>query len=205
MMLVLTDRLERLPQVWGEWEVFDAGAFFDLYPEQTEVLVDIQETHSRVRVTFFADVLVPAFREAEAYWLEQVVPALHVAQPALMGQGDFHWDAASETWARLMAQELAPAMETALYRAAHEIQRVREVLYEWGDVAFFVATAGMRERQRVIHSGSAPLPPRLKERLHLIPTLTLQLTFAPNLTEKMTRRRIRMRQRRYRWRRSRAC
>jgi len=204
MIITLTDRLSRLPRVWNEWEEFDPEAFFDLYPEQAEVLVDIRETRNRVRATFFADVLVPTFREAEIYWLEHVVPALHVAQPVLLGQGAQRMDPASETWANLVAYELAPEMEEHVYRAAQEIQSVRELLYEWGDVSFLTTAAGGRERRRLLQSSNGHMSPRLKERLRLIPSLTLELTFVTNVPEQLARQRALWRWRRRRWRRSRA-
>ncbi len=204
MMTVLTDRMSRLPSAWNEWEDFDPGAFFDLYPEQAEVLVDIRETRHWVRVIFFADVLVPAFREAEVHWMEHVVPALHVAQPVLLGQGQQHLDPASETWADLVAYELAPEMEEHLYRAAHEIQSVRELLYDWGDVTFLATAAGGREHKRVIHSGNGHMTPRMKERLHLIPTLTLELTFSPNASAQTAKQRALLRWKKRSWSRSQA-
>ena len=201
---VLADRLARLPRAWTEWDTFDPGAFFDLYPEQVEVLVSVYQTRHQVQVTVYADVLMPAFQEAEIYWTETVVPALHVAQPALFGRANGHTDPASETWARLLAENIGPEMEQHLYRAAQEIQRVRDLLYEWGVVDFLVTSAAREERYRVARSHNGHVDARTWKRLQLMPTLTLQLTFTPQTEEVRLRRRALLRWQRRPWGRSHA-
>ncbi len=203
---VLVDRLSRLPRAWGEWEEFDAAAFFDLYPEQANVLLSIRETRSAVRVTAFADVLSPAFQEAETYWVEHVVPALHVAQPALFaraGAGS-EMDPVGETWAEMLAREIGPEMERRLYRAAREIERARALLYEWGLVDFLITSAAREERYRVAASRNGHVDARLWERLRLVPTLTLEIAFSLVPESARLRRRALMRWYRRPWSRSRA-
>ena len=202
---VLADRLSRLVRVWEEWDEFDTPAFFDLYPEQAEVLVAIRQTRTVVRVTVFADVLSPAFRKAELFWTEHIVPALHVAQPALFGSPPAKMaDPAGETWAHLLAKELGPEMERRLYAAAREIERARHLLYEWGLVDFLVTSAAWEERYRVAASRNGHVDARLWERLRLVPTLTLEIAFSLVPESARLRRRALMRWYRRPWSRSRA-
>ena len=202
---VLADRLARLPRAWGEWDEFDAPAFFDLYPEQAEVLLSIRQTRSAVRVTVYADVLSPAFQEAETYWVEHVVPALHVAQPALFAHaGPASLDGVGEAWAEMLAREIGPEMERRLYRAAREIERARGLLYEWGLVDFLITSAAWEERYRVAASRNGHVDARLWERLRLVPTLTLEIAFSLVPESARLRRRALMRWYRRPWSRSRA-
>ncbi len=202
---VLADRLSRLPRAWREWDEFDAAAFFDLYPEQADVLVTIRESRSRVRVTLFADVLSPAFQDAETFWVEHVIPALHVAQPALFGPTDERVVERVEIeWAELLAGEIAPEMDRRLYGAAQEIERVRDLLYDWGLVDFLVSSAAWKERYRVAASRNGHVDSRLWERLRLVPTLTLEIDFALVPERARLRRRALMRWHRRPWHRSRA-
>ena len=202
---VLVDRLARLPRVWQEWETFDAAAYFDLYPEQVDVLLTIRETKRLVRVTAFADVLSPSFQEAETYWIEHVVPALHVAQPALFATaGKEPLDGVGETWAELLASEIGPEMERRLYKAAREIERARSLLYDWGLVDFLITSAAWEERYRVAASRNGHVDARLWERLRLVPTLTLEIAFSLVPESARLRRRALMRWHRRPWSRSRA-
>ena len=204
MVMTVSDRLHRLARVWQEWEEFDPGAFFDLYPEQVEALVSIRSSHHRVVVTFFTDVLIPAFQDAESFWVEEVVPALHVAQPMLLGNGRGNADPAGETWARLVAHELGPEMERRLYRAAREIQAVRDRLYEWGCVSFLATnTSGMNGRTRG-QGGGTRHRTYIRERLALVPTLTMTLSFSTHAHAQQARLRALRRWLKRDWHRSRA-
>jgi hypothetical protein len=40
---VVADKLRRMMGAYGEWSVFDAPAYFDLYPAQTALLLHISE------------------------------------------------------------------------------------------------------------------------------------------------------------------
>ncbi len=200
---LLADRLARVPKVWHEWDVFDVEGFFDLYPAQAEVLVEIQETRSQVIVTLYADVLCPAFQEAEIFWSERVVPALHVAQPALFSRNGQPADPASDAWVEELAHHLAPEMETHLYRAAEEMNAIRDILYRWGSVDFLVTSAAREERERITRSLDGQVATRVWERLRLVPTLTLQLAFTAH-SEHVRRRRALLRWRRQSWDRSHA-
>jgi len=197
---VMADRLSRLPHVWDEWDPFDPGAFLDLYEEQADVLVSIRQTHNRVQVFLFVDLLVPAVQAAEIYWSEQVVPALHVAQPVLFSRNGTP-DVVSHTWAELVAREVAPEMETRIYAAAQEIRWIRETLYQQGDACFLGTSASLEERYRVSRDSNGRLDNRLWERLQMVPTLTLELTFVPGGSPEMLRRRALRRWRGRPWRR----
>lgn len=200
---LLADRLARIPKVWHEWEVFDPEGFFDLYPEQAELLVEIRETRSQVHVSIYADLLSPAFQEAERFWAERVLPALHVAQPALFPRNGTPAEPVSDEWARDLARTLAPQMEERLYQAAVELAGVRDILYSWGSVDFLITSAAREERERIARSMDGRIASEVWERLRLVPTLTLQLTFASQ-PEAVRRRRRLQRWRRRPWSRSHA-
>jgi len=68
------NRLRRLATAYGEWRVFDAGAYFDLSPAQTGDLVWLTERVSTVHVRFFADLLLPSFQRAVDYWQRAYAP-----------------------------------------------------------------------------------------------------------------------------------
>ncbi len=200
---LLADRLARVSKVWREWDVFDVEGFFDLYPSQAEVLVEIQETRSQVMVTLYADLLCPVFQAAETFWTERVLPALHVAQPVLFSHNGQSPDPAGDMWAEELAHHLAPEMERRLYAAAEEINAIRELLYRWGSVDFLITSAAREERERIARSLDGQVASRVWERLRLVPTLTLQLAFAAQ-PEHARRRRALLRWRRQSWRRSHA-
>lgn len=201
---LVADRLSRLPRVWEEWDVFAPDAFFDLYPEQVDVLVDIVQSRSQVKVSFYTDVLLPAFQEAEQFWVEQVVPALHVAHPVFFGNGKEPPDPAGLTWAEEVARDLGPGMEERLYRAAREIRTVRDLLYDWGVVDFLVTTASWEERYRVALSRNGHVDTSVWKRLQFVPTLTLEMSFSLVPPEQRTRRRALLRWQRRSWHRSHA-
>lgn len=69
------DRMQRLRGAYGEWQHFDAPAYFDLTQEQAGILVAVAERVTAVHVTFFADLLFPSFRAALRLWAGEVAPA----------------------------------------------------------------------------------------------------------------------------------
>lgn len=77
----LSDHLQRLSHAYAEWQDFDAGAYFDLYPKQTEVLIDIRGTGRMTRITFFGDLMIPRFQLAEHYFVETFAPSYRAAFP----------------------------------------------------------------------------------------------------------------------------
>ncbi len=204
MVRLIADRISRLPRVWEEWDVFDPGAFFDLYPEQVDVLIRIAQSRSRVKVTFYTDVLLPGFQDAEQFWMHHVVPALHVAHPVFFGNGHEPPDPAGLAWAEEVARELGPQMEERLYRAAREIRAVRDLLYEWGIVDFLITSASWEERYRVARSRNGHVDPSIWKRVRFVPTLTLEVAFSLVPPEEKTRRRALMRWQHRPWRRSHA-
>ena len=77
----LSDHLQRLSHAFGEWQNFDAGAYFDLYPKQAEVLVNTRAMGRMTRITFFGDLLIPRFQLAEHYFVETFAPSYRAAFP----------------------------------------------------------------------------------------------------------------------------
>jgi hypothetical protein len=71
MLLAVAERLRRLRHAYGAWGQFDACAYFDLTAPQTDRLVLITERVTVVHVIFYADALLPAFQQAEAFWQER--------------------------------------------------------------------------------------------------------------------------------------
>lgn len=71
----ISDRLRRLRWAYGEWREFDAGAYFDLSLAQARRLVRVTERVSTVHVSFYADLLLPSFRNVEHYWFYRFCPA----------------------------------------------------------------------------------------------------------------------------------
>jgi hypothetical protein len=74
VMLAVADRLRRLSSAYGEWPQFDASAYFDLSEPQAARLVRVVERVTTVHVIFCADLLLPSFQAAEAFWQEQYRP-----------------------------------------------------------------------------------------------------------------------------------
>ena len=183
------DRLQRLAGAYGEWQDFDPSAFFDLHPPQAEMLVQISERVSTVHVVFHADLLLPAFQEAERYWSRRFVPAYQAAAPSLRsGTGD--------AFAQTFGGEIQPGMVERWQRLVAVIQAARSILVD--DLSFLVATGGESERYRWRRAwqmdAPAPLDPALLPDFDQLPTLTLALTFPlptsrqPGRTRRLRRR-----------------
>lgn len=77
----VAERLRRLGDAYGEWNPFDASAYFDLTDAQTARLVHIEERVNTVHVAFFVDPLLPSFYKAESFWANHFFPAYHAAHP----------------------------------------------------------------------------------------------------------------------------
>ncbi len=78
----LIDHLHRLVSAFAEWPEFDPGAFFDLYPYQANLLVDVNSQAHATRIVFCGDLLLPCFQRAEAYFVNVFTPAYRAAFPA---------------------------------------------------------------------------------------------------------------------------
>ena len=154
----LAERLRRLANAYGEWDEFEVEPYFDLYGEQTALLVHVSERVSTVHVTFFADAVLPSFQVAVDFLAQDLAPARFqnnaytAAQAAMSG----HWQ-----------------------RLVDVVHRTREHLAQ---DAGFLATNGAgeeRSRWRSAWQRGAPegLLPALAPALAETPTLTLSIEF----------------------------
>lgn len=195
LVSALAERLRRLATAYGEWEVFDAPAYFDLDAAQTEALVRVVERVSTVHVVFFVDLLLPSMKRAACYWAATFAPAYaHMRhEPAI---------------ARQVHDALQPVMHDHWQRLLAVSQQARTILTE--DVGFWAANGAEDERNRWQPWWRTPPRPGLDARLtpSLVetPTLTLTLDFAlPAHRQPGRLRRLRaQRERRQRQRQGRA-
>jgi hypothetical protein len=75
------ERLRRLPAAYGEWDEFDADAFFDLHPSHRVHLIQMSERVTSVHLSFFVDLLLPSFRAAVDYFVHCFQPQyMHMQQ-----------------------------------------------------------------------------------------------------------------------------
>ncbi len=167
------DRLRRLVHAYGEWEVFDPCAYFDLYPEQAELLVHVSERVTTVHVTFYADLLLPSFRRVERTWAQEFFPAYQAAYPFEPGL-----DRRSAYTAHYYDFDV-PKILAYWDRLRHVVQAVRSRLAE--DIGYLAAAGGSEERAYWQHhwpqEPSQALDPRLLVPLEEIKTLTLTVEF----------------------------
>ena len=84
----LIDHCHRLPTAFREWQEFDPSPFFDLYPEQAELLVRQEKGKHYTRISFCGDMLIPAFQSAETYFVEIFAPTYQALYCS--GQSDSH-------------------------------------------------------------------------------------------------------------------
>jgi len=75
----LVDHCHRLSTAFREWQEFDPSPFFDLYPDQAEMLVRQEKGKYYTRVSFCGDMLIPAFQAAETYFVETFAPTYQSA------------------------------------------------------------------------------------------------------------------------------
>lgn len=162
---LLAERLDRCASAYGHWPVFDAGAFFDLRPCQVQALLRMEALGATLDLTLHADLLSPAFREAERFWAEQFCPAYHA--------GQVHAD---DAFSRHFHQQTMPSMQRRLQAAAEDLAATGRLLFERGDVTFLVSAAAPDERQRhllTLPPGDEDLAPLFQA----LPTLTLSRSF----------------------------
>lgn len=163
----IVERLRRLAAAYGEWDRFDAPAYFDLSCEQTAALVKIVERVSTVHVVFFCDLLLPTFRNAATFWSERFTPAfIEMHQEPIL--------------AEQVLCELQPVMVERWKRLVEVIRGARAILAD--DVGFLAANGAHDERERWQRWWAASARPGLDEvltpPLAQVPTLTLTLDFA---------------------------
>lgn len=166
------DRLRRLNGAYGQWQAFDAAAYFDLTAAQTLLLVQVVERVRLVHVTFHIDLLLPSFQTAVRTWATQYAPARSGLQ-----RGDVE---ALEVYEHAVA-----AMQASWRVAASDIQQARRLLA--GDIGYLAANGADEERARwAIPANAQPgiLPAETP-----LPTLTLTTDFPLPLARQPGRQR----------------
>jgi hypothetical protein len=165
----LAQKLARLKYAYAAWPIFDPGAYFDLYPCHLASLCRLEETQQIVRVRLYADLLAPALRAAERYWIETFLPAYHAGSTS----------EAAAVYRDHLADEAMPAMAGLLDGAVDVVQRTLDLLA--GNIEVVSLLGGLEERiQHRPRPGMilAPgLPAALQRLPRAMPTLTLDLIF----------------------------
>lgn len=169
----LTDRLHRLADAYGEWQEFDAGAYFDLSPQQVQGLVHLSERVATVHITIHVDLLLPSFRRAATFWAAQysaAYAALFV--PAYVsGAGPAYDDD--------FLLDTQPDMQALWRRVQQVIAATRAAL---NDDAAFLSTDAISEEQARWRSfwtdkAGRGIDPALLPPVQDVPTLTLSHEF----------------------------
>ncbi|HXF64578.1 MAG TPA: hypothetical protein VNK95_23305, partial [Caldilineaceae bacterium] len=172
VLLAVADRLRRLSSAYGEWRDFDASAYFDLSYPQTARLVRVVERVNSVHVTFFADLLLPAFQSAESFWLETYRSQYRMLRAQLRHGGE--GGAPLET-VMAFGDHCQPQMVEHWQRLVQVVEQTRCLLDD--ELGFWAANGGDEERARwrwVWQRPPAPgVAPALLPELQTIPTLTL--------------------------------
>jgi hypothetical protein len=163
----IIERLRRLAVAYGEWDRFDAPAYFDLSHEQAAQLVRVTERVSTVHVVFFGDLLLPSFCAATTFWYEHFVPAYGQMRREPRLAEAFHTC-------------LLPQLEAHWQRLLAVLRETRTLLAD--DVGFLAANGAQEERNRLQRYWQGParsdLAAAFTLRLADVPTLTLMLEFA---------------------------
>ncbi|MEZ4769194.1 MAG: hypothetical protein R2844_12310 [Caldilineales bacterium] len=170
VVVELARKMERLPDAFAWWPVFEPGAYFDLYSAQIHSFCRVEELRTVVRVRLYADLLLPAFRRAERYFVETFLPAYHAASGL----------AATDAFTLNLVDDAIPAMIDLLGEAEQAVAGTLERLEDQLDV--LVLLGGLEERiQHRPPPGTrlAPgLPLALQRLPREMPTLTLDAMFA---------------------------
>ncbi len=170
---VVADKLRRLVGAYGEWHHFDAPAYFDLFPEQTALLLHISERVSTVHVTFYADLLLPTFRRAERIWAEEFFPAYQAARPFTNARKR------PSVYREHFIEMDQPKLLAYWERLWAVVRGARQILSD--DIGFLASSGGSDERNRWQASWpahpAAGLDSRLLPSLESVPTVTLTMIF----------------------------
>jgi hypothetical protein len=165
----LAQKLARLKHAYPAWPLFDPGAYFDLYPCHLTSLSRVEETPNLMRVRLYADLLAPAFRAAERYWVETFLPAYHAG-----ASGDV-----SDAFREHLYDEAMPTLARLLDEAVGVAQGALDLLA--GNLEVVSVLGGLEERiQHRPRPGAtiAPgLPAGLQRLPRTVPTLTLDVIF----------------------------
>lgn len=162
---LLSDRLDRLQDVYLSWRRFDAGAYFDLRKKQTAALVHIERLGATLDVTLHADLLSPTFRTAERFWAREFCPAYYAATHRQDDPYTIHF-----------FRRTLPAMQRRMQKARQEIAEAGELLFQRGDLTFLSLAAAPDVRENQIQR-FAPGEEDLTLVFLEIPTLTLSRSF----------------------------
>jgi hypothetical protein len=162
----LAERLRRLETAYGEWEQFDAPAYFDLTAAQCASLLKLSERVHTVHVRFFADALLPTFVRAADFAVQAYLPAAERRDES---------PAASATFLR----RIQPGMVELWQQLCATIQQARTILVE--DIGFLAANGATEEREQWrgqwLRTPATGLLSVLTPGLEQIPTLTLSFEF----------------------------
>lgn len=165
----LARKLERLPDAFAWWPIFEPGAYFDLYSAQTHSFCRVEELRSLVRVRVYPDLLLPAFRRAESYFVTTFLPAYHAAASA----------APEDAFARNLVDSAIPDM-IDLFRDA-ELAVTGTLAHLADQLDVLVLLGGLEERIQHRPPPGTRLAPRLPIELQRLPrempTLTLDAMF----------------------------
>lgn len=163
----LVQKLVRLNDAYANWPVFEASPYFDFYSGHALDFYRLEETRHTMRLRLYCDLLLPAFRDAERFWVQEFLP---LYRSNLNGRGMPHQD-----------QPLDEAMDrlaSLLAAAEQAIAATLDLLSD--DVDVLVSLGGLEERIQhrplpgtTIAPGLAPALQRLPREM---PTLTLDVT-----------------------------
>jgi hypothetical protein len=167
------ERLRRLHAAYGEWQEFDAGAYFDLSHAQTRRLVRVSERATTVHVTFFADLLLPSFRSAEHCWFLAYCPSYWRMTEALRSDTD------PAQKVREFSRRVQPEMIAKWTRLCDVARRVHSLLSE--DQTHLIAYISLEERMRWRpfwnREPASGVDPQLRAQVDTLSTLTLSTEF----------------------------
>lgn len=165
----LAQKLARLKNAYPAWPLFDPGAYFDLFPCHLASVSRVEEFSNIVRVRLYADLLAPAFRAAERYWIETFLPAYHAG---FKGE-------ASDVFCGHLHDEAVPTLARLLDETFDSIQRSLDLIA--GNLEVVSCLGGLEERiQHRPRPGAVltpGLPPVLQRLPRAMPTLTLDVIF----------------------------
>lgn len=169
MVSELARKMGRLPGAFAWWPVFEPGPYFDLYSAQTHRFCRVEELRSVVRVRIYADLLLPAFRTAERFFIETFLPAYHAAA------GTDPDDAYARNLVDHAIPEMIDLFDTAQRAVAGTLLQLEDQL----DVLALLG--GLEERIQHRPPPGTHMAPRLPGELQRLPrempTLTLDAMF----------------------------
>lgn len=158
----ILDRLARLRGAYGEWRLFDAPAYFDLTPEQAQLLLEMGERVTVVHALFHVDLLLPSVQELLHFWVQMG------ATPNVRG-------AITTEEHERFAQQTRPELERRWARAVAVVSACRRLLT--GDATWLAANAAEEERWRWRDAGGKSVDLLGNVPITQIPSLALTIDF----------------------------